>query len=560
MKKTIRINIGGFIYHIDEDAYQELEKYLKAIQRKFGNSEEGKEIINDIEIRIAELFTEMTNGNKQVINIQDINSIIEIMGNPDDFDDATTEDDAQETRQNEKFDNTQHAKPLKKIYRDLDNQVLGGVCSGLGNYLGIDPVVLRITFAVITFFYGTGAIVYLIFWIIIPPAKSTAQKLEMKGVNVNISNIEKTIREEFKNVKKSFGRFTGSSDYQNKKQKLQQFFDRAGDLILTFSLFVLRILVVVIGVVFLLFGLVTFTLLGSTVFFGESVFSPTTWGENSFSILSLLQVVSTDIHAHIGLIGIYLVLIVPIVLLIYAGIKLVLRIKPRFKYFGLTMLGLWIIGIVMAVITIGVESKNFRSSGQITNDYKVDTKNKTIYVQAANADLTAYINENKYARIDEFYIIGQNDKKQVYLRPKFDIVPTEKSTPQLSVMYLAHGKTVANAKTNAKEIIFDWQQKDSLLYLAPYISIPKGEKWRMHHLKIKLRIPVGTIVFLDESMIPVIYDIQNIQNMWDNDMVNKKWIMTDDGLSLYTDYLEKNAIDKKEIINETDTITYDSIQ
>lgn len=555
MKKTIRINIGGFIYHIDEDAYQELDKYLKAIQRKFGNTEEGREIISDIEIRIAELFTEMTNQNKQVINIQDIHSIIDIMGTPEDFEDAVSEED-ETTQQKENYERKPHSKRLKKIYRDLDNQVLGGVCSGLGNYLGIDPVILRIVFAVIMFFYGTGAIVYLILWIIIPPARSTAQKLEMKGINVNISNIEKTIREEFKNVKKSFGRFTGSSAYHTRKQKLQHFFDHAGDLILSFSLFVLRILLVTIGVVFLFVGVVTFTLLGSTVFFGESVFSPTTWGENAFSILAVLQVIGTDIHAHIGLIGVYLTLIVPVILLIYAGVKLVLRIKPRFKYFGLTMLGLWIIGVAMVVTTVAIESKNFRSSGQVTNDYKVEMPNETLYVQAVNADLITYIKENKYMQIDEFYITRQNDVKQVYLRPEFDIVPTGKNAPQLSVMYLAQGKTVADAKSNAKEIIFEWHQSDSLLNLTPFVSIPKDEKWRVHQVNVKLRIPVGTIVFLDESMKYIIYDIQNLQNMWDNDMVNKKWIMTDDGLSLYSTYLKENVVEE----TEADETTKDSIQ
>jgi len=197
MKTTVTINLGGFIFHIDDDAYEVLHSYLIAIERQFANETDPKEIISDIESRLAELFTETLGNKKDVISKEDVARVISIMGEPQDFS-LDDEQDNQTTRKNMSSYQT-----TKRLYRDPDNRVLGGVCGGLGAYFNSDPLLFRILFIIIFFGLGSGLIIYVILWIAIPEARTTAQKLEMRGEPITIDNIKKAVREEFENVKKN---------------------------------------------------------------------------------------------------------------------------------------------------------------------------------------------------------------------------------------------------------------------------------------------------------------------------------------------------------------------
>ena len=195
MKQTYSINLGGIVFNIDDDAYRHLKDYLHQIETHFANDEEGREIMLDIESRIAELFQERLKGARQVIEMNDIMEIKIVLGNPDEFGDLENGNSGS-SRKREKFGPSGY----RRIYRDPDNRILGGVCSGMGAYWQIEPWIFRVIF-IIFIFGAVGPIIYLILWIVIPEAKTAAQKLEMKGEPVNISNIGKTVKEEFQNVK-----------------------------------------------------------------------------------------------------------------------------------------------------------------------------------------------------------------------------------------------------------------------------------------------------------------------------------------------------------------------
>jgi len=197
MKTTVTINLGGLIFHIDDDAYGVLHSYLIAIERQFANEADPKEIISDIESRLAELFTETLGNKKDVISKEDVAKVISIMGEPQDF----SVDDEQTNQKTRK--NMSTYQTTKRLYRDPDNRVLGGVCGGLGAYFNSDPLLFRILFIIIFFGLGSGLIIYIILWIAIPEANTTAQKLEMRGEEITIENIKKAVREEFENVKKN---------------------------------------------------------------------------------------------------------------------------------------------------------------------------------------------------------------------------------------------------------------------------------------------------------------------------------------------------------------------
>ncbi|MCD6596129.1 MAG: PspC domain-containing protein [Bacteroidales bacterium] len=195
MKQTYSINLAGMVFNIDDDAYFELKDYLHQIETHFANAEERREIIADIESRIAELFNEMVKGSKQVIDLENVRKIKSILGDPVEI--ADPEAETSGSPQREKFRSTGY----RRIYRDPEHRYLGGVCSGMGAYWQIDPLVFRIIFLIAFFGFGVGLIIYIILWIVIPEAKTAAQKLEMKGEPVNISNIGKTVKEEFNNVR-----------------------------------------------------------------------------------------------------------------------------------------------------------------------------------------------------------------------------------------------------------------------------------------------------------------------------------------------------------------------
>jgi len=193
MKKTVTINLAGQVYNMDEDAYGKLKNYLLAIESHFSKETERKEIISDIEARIAELFAERITPSKSVITITDVNDIIQILGRPEDFGDVEA-GQQENTSQGNSY-------TYRRMYRDPDNRLIGGVCSGIGAYFHMDPLILRILFLIAFFGFGVGIIVYIILWIVLPEANTTAQKLEMRGEPVTIDNIGKTIRDEFNNVK-----------------------------------------------------------------------------------------------------------------------------------------------------------------------------------------------------------------------------------------------------------------------------------------------------------------------------------------------------------------------
>ena len=190
MNKTVNINIGGLFFHIDENAYNKLNSYLKAIKESLAEDSK-EEVMNDIEIRIGEIFSSRIRQDKQVVNHLDIEYVISIMGQPEDY---IIEDDFNKESHFQTQNSTVNLS--KKLFRDEDQGRIGGVCAGLGHYFGIDNIWVKLEFIVLFFTTGgTILIIYLALWLLIPKAETTSEKLQMKGEPINISNIEKKIKE-----------------------------------------------------------------------------------------------------------------------------------------------------------------------------------------------------------------------------------------------------------------------------------------------------------------------------------------------------------------------------
>lgn len=202
MKKTFNINLGGIVFHIDEDAYELLDNYLSNLRIHFEQEEGAEEIVHDMELRISELFSERLNDRKQVITLTDVEEIIAQMGKPEEFSDDTTQDTSNHNQE------SADEKGAKRLFRDPDNKVIGGVCSGIAAYLGWDVTLLRIIFIILALpFFANDFIIlnwivisYIVGWIIIPEANTAPEKLSMKGMKVNVENIGKTVTNGFEKV------------------------------------------------------------------------------------------------------------------------------------------------------------------------------------------------------------------------------------------------------------------------------------------------------------------------------------------------------------------------
>lgn len=210
MKKTLSINIRGIVFNIDDDAYEVLNNYLAEINRHYKSQKGHEDIMSDIENRIVELLQMKLNDKKQVITIADIQEVIKVLGWPSDFEkELEDEAAAYTTRQ----------KGPKRLFRDPDTRMIGGVCSGLGAYFNIDPVWFRLLFVFAVIFAGSGILVYLILWIVLPPARTVTDRLHMRGDPINIDNIEKSVKDEMKDVKDKFDQFAEQAKQTFKKKQ-----------------------------------------------------------------------------------------------------------------------------------------------------------------------------------------------------------------------------------------------------------------------------------------------------------------------------------------------------
>jgi phage shock protein PspC (stress-responsive transcriptional regulator) len=192
MKLTVSINLGGYSFNIDEDAYAELKRYLKNLELHFAGEESSSEILSDIETRMAELFRAKLTGYKQVITIEDVHQVISVLGTPEDI------SDNERPTAREKFSSPGY----HRMYRDPDHRVIGGVCSGMAAYWDIEIWLVRVIFFIMLMM-GIGFLIYLILYIVLPEARTTAEKIEMKGNPVNIHNIKDSVKNEFDAVRKN---------------------------------------------------------------------------------------------------------------------------------------------------------------------------------------------------------------------------------------------------------------------------------------------------------------------------------------------------------------------
>ena len=241
MKKTLTVNLGGTVFHIDEDAYRLLDNYLCNLKLHFRKQEGAEEIVDDIEARISELFLEKLNAGSQVITLADVEEVIARVGKPEDF--GTTDEEEKRTSSGTSAASATYTS-RRRLYRNSDDKILGGVMGGLAAYLGWDPTLLRLLALVILICgYGTLIPVYIICWLVIPEARTAAEKLSMRGEAVTVENIGKTVTDGFEKMA------NGVNSYMN-SEKPRTFLQKLGDAFVAVAGFFLKACLVVLAIIF----------------------------------------------------------------------------------------------------------------------------------------------------------------------------------------------------------------------------------------------------------------------------------------------------------------------
>lgn len=351
MNRTLTINIGGLVFHIEEQAYQRLDQYIKAIRRSIA-IEEQDEVVQDIELRIAEIFNSKITTTKQVITSEDVDEVIQIMGRPEDYS-IDDENNYQHTEQ------TYYRE--KKLFRDTDNRILGGVLAGLAHYFKIDTIWVRLIFIFLVFFYGTGILLYFVLWIIIPSAKTASEKLDMMGEPVNIETIERKIREGVDYTTSKIN----SIDYDKFKTQTQRATNQ-GTKVIRYILGIGFIIVSVIGM------LISF-------FVNLMIIVNTSFIMNEFDIPS--DFIDPNIPRWMLHTFISLITFLPFIIMLLLGLKL---LYTNMKYIWITAISifvLWIgslIGLSFMIIN-GNTDKFIRNETRYgyTYTYSSDDKNST---------------------------------------------------------------------------------------------------------------------------------------------------------------------------------------
>ncbi len=530
MKKTFTINISGSIFHIDDDAFEKLQKYLHMLNLHFGAVIEGQEILQDIEARIAELFFEKTNNKVEVITDAMVEEVIARMGKPEDFMDMSEDEPAEKVQEESTIPDSDQ-KLRRRLYRDGDNRVLGGVCSGMGYYFNIDMVIMRVIFFLLFFLIGPfNLLLYFILWIAVPKAKTTVQRLEMKGKEATVTNIAQSIKEEVNEVGESYNKFMNSPSNEKGQSRIERF----GDVLTSVLRVVLRVIVLIFGVALIIGGIASLIGFVTSMAIGNSFLHGGPWhfGWNSDVDMATLinNFVSPGAYT-VSLIAISILVGIPILLILFIGTKLLFRYKTNNRLIGLGTFGLWLVALIALIVVSVNQVGNFGKQTSQTITQKVDcTQCKTLYLETTD-DLYESMIDNEIS-LDRMKIAMVNGDEKLLGHPRFTIEKSSTSEYLLLIKKQSRGSSTEDAQKNVEEIEYNFAVKDSTLTLDPYYFLKDGAKWRNQEIFMTLKVPEGKSVYLNGKMKTIIDNIENTENMWDGDMVGKTWTMTPDGLAL----------------------------
>lgn len=535
MNKTININLGGFFFHIDEIAYQKLRKYLTSISKSLSDDSQGKnEIIADIEARISELLTEKITDSRQVVSEGNIEDIIVIMGQPEDYSEA--EEPYSETT----FSQTKNNISGKKLFRDGDDKFLGGVASGIAHYFDVDTIWIRLGLLALFFSAGFGILIYILLWILLPEAKTTAEKLQMEGEAVNIDNIEKKIREEFTNVSESVKNAANHASEKIKdganefSEKMDQTFSRKRKKNNGLQDF-MHTVEKIIRIFFKIFRKFIAIIL---IFLAAAVILSLIIGAFSIGSFEFLNIESNFIHypdfffaatipRWLLTISLLTLIGIPFLILLVLGLRILSSNLKRFsKTASLSLLGIWFIALLILIFTaveFGTSHSNFGHSVQ-KNPLKIIASD-TLVLKMRNNDAIYY--QHNLRRNSRRHEVNVGGVPLIYTNDiHLDIKRSTTNTAYVIIQKTSYGASSSEARKSAEEIQYLYSVQENNLILDAFFLSDLKNIFKEEEIDITLYVPKGTHVYLDNSVKNFLSNVKNKTNMYDDDMVNHHFEMT----------------------------------
>ena len=584
MKKVININFQGRILPIEEDAFEILKQYIETLRVYFTNEEGRDEIINDIECRVAELCEDKLKKGAVCITNEDIDLIIVSIGRPADFEAQDGfESNASSSNNNHENEsasqnNSESARP-KRLYRDEHNKVLGGVCSGIANYLNLDPILVRVLWILlfgisflaylllwiavpsssvkevggvrkrlfrdidhkviggvcaglskyfgvkviiirllflipsiaVTFnwnhfhlfqfwdfedfpnfigmtFFGPGALfIYIVLWLVLPEARTSADKLEMIGEKVDINSIKNTIQTDMEgfskraqtwgssNEKKQSATATeGVSANENAPNNVNMsqnkgcmyYFGRTFTILLkAFVYFVLGI--ITISVLAALFGI----------------------GVATTGLLPLKKFILEEGLQTWSFIGTILFFIwVPVIAIVASIVRKIAGFKKANIWVRSSFIALWTLGWICLFYFISSVGNSFSKHNQPNEQSIVLTNPGVEYLEVTASPKMKYY-EQRWFDIEPFQVFNDDTVRVRNLRIR--IVQSKTDSFEVKYVTMSNGKSINEANSYAQKINFSITQQDSTLFLDRGIAITQNDKFRNQHIIMTIAVPVG---------------------------------------------------------------------
>ena len=548
MKKTISINISGIIFYIEEDGYEKLNNYLVSIQQYFKGYEGNKEIIADIESRIAEIFLAKTDGSKQVITLEDVETLILTMGTTSDFAASEAEEISSQNKQNinSAVDGIEN-KPVKKLFRDEKRKSLGGVASGIAHYLKIDPLWIRLIFILGTMAYGIFLLAYIILWIAVPGTKGLEDDEQVKkfyrdrdkkvvgGVAAgmaayfgNDANTLTIIRVAFVISFLMFGAgfylylilwiitpeaktvtekmqmhgqpVTLSNIEKNIKKNLNAEEDKEESIGIKILLFPFRLisqiftaigpllgsgLKIVIAFIGIIIIIISFSLLFALVMLFLAFIGLIHDSRFHFGHIPT-YILSTSVSPVFTIFA-FMFALVPLLMLGILGSSILAGKSLITRNVAITFIGIWFVALIGLSISGFSLATQFRRTGKFEETANFNLNNK-------NNDGHLYLTSNE-----------RDEDVQLQHFINFSITGYKGSSLKVEKIYSGQGFDKNDALSNAKMISYNIQQKnDSVILFDEKYTLNQNAKFRAQHLKIRLYIPYGQIFIADENFIDLI--------------------------------------------------------
>tara|TARA_A100000171_G_scaffold53133_1_gene77535 strand:+ start:24021 stop:25775 length:1755 start_codon:yes stop_codon:yes gene_type:complete len=491
MKKTVNINLAGTFFHIDEDAFGKLSRYLDAIKKSLSDPQGKDEIIRDIEARISELFSEKIESSSQVISLKELDEVIAVMGQPEDYRvDEEMFEDAPPTYSSSRRDRTNASH--KQLFRDVDNKFISGVSSGLAHYLKIDAIWVRLLWILLTILSsGTFIIIYILFWILVPAALTTSEKLKMSGEAVTISNIEKKFKEGYDTVADK----VKNADYDKYGREIKKgasgFFSTIGDILLT----ILKIFVKFFGIILILIGLSVLISLIISLFTLGTI---DLWGTGE--VLDYINLVDTS-NSPIWLVSLlaFLAVGIPFFVIFILGLKLLVNnLKSIGTKAKIILLILWVASLIgLGILGVRQATEKAYNGEVLTEETLPIRTGDTVHIaMRANNQYDAYVSRSGGVEIK----YDENDQKIIYSNDiRLIVKSTTDSTAKIMVDKNAEGNSFLNAKKRAEAIEYAYTFENGTLYLDGYFLTAIENKYRDQEIEVTLFLPEGSILVAEDN-------------------------------------------------------------